>query len=177
MSEKLDNRKAKQDRKLKRRTHHRQMLRLLSQQDDHFLKECITTAEDERTATAKAGTTEVRQTTIDKAHDRSNADKKPAASIKQLAQNTTYGMCTAIKRAANQLLTNKKQVTFNLNGETHNHNKLERANTVHLAYNSGADGHYVSKDDRKEACMPILRSSSKKVRVANGNTCKAKHVT
>ena len=54
---------------------------------------------------------------------------------------------------------------------------MEHANKVHLTYNSGDDGHYVSEDHRKEACMPILRSSSKKVGVANGDTCKAKHVT
>ena len=133
-------------------------------------------AEDERTARAKADTTEVRQNTIDKAHDRSNANKKPRASITQLAQITTYGICTAFKRTATQLLTNKKQVTFKANGETNNNHEVERANTLQLTYNSGANGHYVSKDDRKEACMPILRSSSIKVGVAIGNTCKAKHV-
>ena len=99
----------------------------------------------------KADKTEVRRKTIDKAHDQSNT--KPTASITQLAQNTTYGICTAFKRAATRILTNKKQVTF---GETHNNNKVEHANTVHLTYDSGADGHYVSEDDRKEACMPIL---------------------
>ena len=93
----------------------------------------------------------MRRKTIYKAHDQTNA--KPTASITQLAQNTTYGIRTAFKRAATQLLTHKKQVTF---GETHNNNKVENANTVHLTYNSGADGHYVSEDDRKEACMPIL---------------------
>ena len=76
-----------------------------------------------------------------------------------------------------RLLTNKKQMTFKANREIHNNNKVERANAVHLTYDSGDDRHYVSKEDRKEACMPILRSSSKKVGVANGNTCKAKHVT
>ena len=78
-----------------------------------FLEECITTAEDERTAMAKADTTDEWQTTIDKAHNQSNADKKPAASIKKLTCNTVYGICTAIKWAAKRLLTNKKQVTFN----------------------------------------------------------------
>jgi len=132
ISEILNNRKEKQDRKLKRRTHRKQTLQLLAQQDNHFLEGSITKAEDKRTARAKANTTEVRQTNINKAHNRCNADKKPAASIKQLARNTTYGICTAIKRAAKRLLTNKKQVTFKLNGEAHNHNKLEHANTVHL---------------------------------------------
>jgi hypothetical protein len=148
------------------------MLQRLAQQDNHFLEESITTAEDERTAMAKADKTEVRQNTIDKAHNQSNA--KPMASITQRARNTTYRICTAFKRAATRLLTNKKQVTF---GETHSNNEVERANTVHLTYDSGADEHYVSKDDRKEACMPILRSSRKKAGVANGNTCKAKHVS
>jgi hypothetical protein len=83
---------------------------------------------------AKADKTEVRQNIIDKAHDQSNA--KPTASITQRAQNTTYGICTEFKRAATRILTNKKQVTF---GETR-----EQANTVHLTYDSGADGHYVS---------------------------------
>ena len=93
------------------------MLQWLAQQDDHFLEESITMAEDERTARAKADTTEVRQTTIDKAYNRSNANKKPTASVTQLAQNTMYGMCTAFKRAATRLLTNKKQVTFKANNE------------------------------------------------------------
>ena len=151
--------------------HRRQKLQQLAQQDDHFLEESITVAEDEHTATAKADTTEVRRKTINKAHNQTNA--KPTASITQLPQNTTYGICTAFKRAATRILTNKKQVTF---GE-HTNIKMERANTVHFKYNSGADRHYVSKDNRIEACMPILRSSRKKVKVANGGKCKAKNVT
>jgi hypothetical protein len=75
----------------------------------------------------------------------------------------------SFKRTATRLLTNKKQVTF---GET-----KEMANTVHLIHDSGADRHYVSEDNRKEACMHILRSSNKNVKVANGDTCKAKNVT
>ena len=124
--------------------HRRQTLHRLAQKEDHFLEESITVAEDERTATAKADKTEVRRNTINKAHNQSNA--KPTASITQLAQNTTYGICTAFKRAAMGLLTNKKQVTF---GETYTNSKVECAHTVHLTYDSGADGHYVSKDDRK----------------------------
>jgi len=90
--------------------HRRQTLQWLAQHDDHFLEESITTAEDEHTAMAKADTTESRQKTINRAHNQSNA--KPTASITQQAQNTTYGICTAFKRAATRLLTNKKQATF-----------------------------------------------------------------
>ena len=81
--------------------HRRQTLQQLAEQDDHFLEESITVAEDERTATAKANTKEVRRKTIDKAHDQTNA--KPTANITQLAQNTTYRICTAFKRAATRL--------------------------------------------------------------------------
>jgi len=157
---------------MKQRMHRRQTFQRLAQQDNHFLEESITVAEDEHTATAKANTTEVRRKTINKAHNQTKA--KPTASITQLAQNTMYGICTAFKRAATRLLTNKKQVTF---GETNNNNVVEHANTVHLTYESGADGHYVSKDNRKEAYMPILRPSNKKVGLVNGDTCNAKNVT
>ena len=44
----------KQDRKLKRRQHRRETLAQLAHQEDHFLDECITVAEDERTVMAKA---------------------------------------------------------------------------------------------------------------------------
>ncbi len=117
--------------------HRRQALQRLAQQDDLFLEESITTAEDERTAMAKADKTDSRQKTVDRAHKQSMT--KPTASITQRAQNTTYGICTAFKRTATRLLTNKKQVTFG--------NTIEHANTVHHTYDSGADGHYVSKDD------------------------------
>ena len=63
--------------------HRRQMLQRLAQQDNHFFEESITVAEDERKATAKTDTTEVRQNTIDKAHDQTSA--KPTASITQRA--------------------------------------------------------------------------------------------
>ena len=131
ISERSLNKKEKQDQKLKQRMHRRQTLQRLAQQDDHFLEENIIVAEVECTATTKASTTEVRRKTINKAHNQSNA--KPTASITLLLQNTSYGIGTALKRAAMWLLTSKKQVTF---GETHNNNKVEHANTVHLMYDS-----------------------------------------
>ena len=79
ISERSLNKKKKQDRKLKRRMHRRQMLQRLALQDDHFLDESITVAEAERTAMAKADTTEVRRKTIDKSNNQSNT--KPTASI------------------------------------------------------------------------------------------------
>jgi hypothetical protein len=46
-----------------------------------------------------------------------------------------------------------------------------------ITYDSGADGHYISKRDRKLVGLPILRPSTKRVAVANGETSTAKHVT
>ena len=83
------------------------MLQRLAQQDNHFLEESITTAENELTAMVKAKKTEVQQKTIDKAHNQSNA--KATASITQRAQNTTYGICTAFKRAATRLLQTRNK--------------------------------------------------------------------
>ncbi len=61
--------------------HRKQTLQRLAQQDNLFLEESITTAEDERTAMAKANKTDSRQKNIDRAHDQSNT--KPTASITQ----------------------------------------------------------------------------------------------
>ncbi len=46
-----------------------------------------------------------------------------------------------------------------------------------LTYNSGADGHYISKYDQHKAGLPILRSSTRQVGVANGGTSNSKYVT
>ena len=91
--------------------HRRQTLQQLALQDNHFLDKSITLAEDEPTAMAKADTTEVWRNTIDKAHNQSNA--KPTASITQLTQNMTDGICMAFKRAATQLLAKKSDVWRN----------------------------------------------------------------
>jgi hypothetical protein len=78
--------------------HHRQTLQWLVQQEDHFLEESITTAEDESIAMAKSNKKDVQQQTIDNTHNQSKA--KPTASITQRAQNAMYRICTAFKRAA-----------------------------------------------------------------------------
>ena len=46
-----------------------------------------------------------------------------------------------------------------------------------VIYDSGADRHYITKDNHKQAQLPILCRSSKKVNVANDETCKAKFTT
>ena len=46
-----------------------------------------------------------------------------------------------------------------------------------ITYDSGADGNYVSKEDRASLKLPILRTSHRRVGVANGGTSKGRHVT
>ena len=144
---------------MKRRKHRRQTLAKLAQQEDQFLEQCITLAEDERTDMAKANFTDGRRITIDKAHTTSMT--KPVLGLTQYARNTKYGVCTAFKRAAKRLLTNEKQVTFGKSSIIH---EATKAHNVHLTYDSGADGHYLSEKDRKIAGLPILRTSTKKSR-------------
>ena len=48
---------------------------------------------------------------------------------------------------------------------------------IMVTYDSGADGHYISEHDRAKAGLPVLRRSTKCVRVANGDTSKAQFVT
>jgi hypothetical protein len=103
--------------------------------------------------------------TIDKAHEKSNA--KPTPGIKQQWRNTSYGVCSALKRTATRLLTNTKQVTF---GAPSIIQATRQANALYLTYDSGADDKYMSKKDRKAAGMPILQKSTKRVS-ANGDTC------
>ena len=44
-------------------------------------------------------------------------------------------------------------------------------------YDSGANGNYISKTDRKKAGLPILRRSTKRIGIANGSTSSGKFVT
>jgi hypothetical protein len=62
-----------------------------------------------------------------------------------------------------------KHVRFKL---TNNIRTIKDPNVVMITYDSGADGTYLSERDRVKAGLPILRQSSKKVRVANGEIVK-----
>ena len=121
-------------------------------------------------------TTNKKSKAIEAAHKSGYSSSTP--SCLQRARNATYAMKTEINRAFTKLLS-QKRVSFWLCPES-NYWKAkgaETANRVLLTYDSGADGHYVSEKDRRMAGMPILRSSTKRVGVANGDTCKAKNVT
>jgi hypothetical protein len=46
-----------------------------------------------------------------------------------------------------------------------------------VIYDLGADGHYITETDQIQAQLPILQKTSKRVAVANGDTCNATFVT
>ena len=46
-----------------------------------------------------------------------------------------------------------------------------------VTYNSGADGNYMSEADRTKLGLPIFCESTNRVKVANGEASKDKHVT
>jgi hypothetical protein len=45
-----------------------------------------------------------------------------------------------------------------------------------VTYNSGADGHYISKKDCRKAGLPIILKSTRRVGMANGKVSQAKFV-
>ena len=45
-----------------------------------------------------------------------------------------------------------------------------------VTYDSGADGHYISKKDWQKAVLLILQTLTQKVGIANGGTSKAKYI-
>ena len=53
----------------------------------------------------------------------------------------------------------------------------ESAMAAEVTYNSGADGHYMSEEDRAKLGLPILWESTKRVRSANEGASKGNHMT
>ena len=84
-------------------------------------------------------------------------------------------MGTSLRRAIQHIRPANLHVRF----ETANKVKQFHSSDIAamITYDSGADGHYISEADRKRAKLPILRTSTKQVGVANGSVSKGKFVT
>ena len=154
-----------------RRRHVEHILRQLAQQESAFLDRSIARAEQERTDMAKKDPNNPARRAIE-AHEYKQQNKP---SIFQQGRNISYGISSFISRATKQFNKNEKHVTFAANRTVRTF--LPDDNSVMITYDSGADGHYISEQDRIAAGMPILRPSTKRVGVANGGTSQAKHVT
>ncbi len=151
--------------------HVRHVLRLLEQQESKCLNKCIVKVEHERTTMAKQDTTSKQCTAIDRAH----TILRQQATLMQKSRNAASSLHTAISRALHQLIPNQKRVHFSNTRSVRIFHSDEKPTLI--TYDSGADGHYLSKKDRISAGLPILCISSNQVGVANGGSSHAKHIT
>ena len=111
---------------------------------------------------------------IDKKHQLPNHQLE----WKQKAKNATQTITGSIYRAlklAKTLFTKTKTVSFAMTRQVRIFQDKDIA--AMITYDSGADGHYLSKCDRINVGLPILRPSTKRVGVANGGTSTARHVS
>ncbi len=72
-------------------------------------------------------------------------------------------------------ISNNKHIRFAKNNEVHLFDNAEIP--IMITYDSGANGHYISKKDRRKAGLPIIQKSTRQVGVANGGVSQAKFVT
>jgi hypothetical protein len=87
---------------------------------------------------------------IDSAHVNSN---KPAIGLTQHGHNVTYSLGTTISQTFKKI-NNNKHVRFAKHNEIHLFSNTETP--IMITYDSGADGHYISKKDRRKAGLPII---------------------
>jgi hypothetical protein len=158
-------------RRAARRQHLKLTLRRLKDSEELFFDNSITQAEDERTTMAKNDNNNARRLAIDAAHAK---QYKPQIGMVQQGCNTAYVLGSALKRQFKSI-TKNKHVSF---AKQHMVRQFDDNITcVMVDYDSGADGHYISEENRRKAGLPILRASTKKVGVANGGKSKATYVT
>eukprot|EP00804_Cyclotella_cryptica_P028992 CCRYP_012407-RA/>CCRYP_012407-RA protein AED:0.42 eAED:0.45 QI:0/0/0/1/1/1/3/0/246 len=148
-----------------RRIQARQQKRAQTAADHKLLNHHITWAEDERTAAAKANLLHPRRRAIDSAHTRT---QQPTATLFQATKNAGYALAANIRRSLLTCLPSAHHVTFQAQAHVRYFNTDNSSPMI--TYDSGANGHYLSKADRRSARLPILRPSTKHVGVANGST-------
>ncbi len=158
--------------KIARPQHIKQTLQRLCESDNLFLDNSITQAKDERTVIAKNNTNNAKHVAIDSAHAQRD---QPTIGLAQRGQNTAYRLGSTFNRTIKKLNKNK-HVSFVKQNKVHLFNATSTP-CILLTYNSGANGHYISKHDGRKAGLSILRPSTRQVGVANGGTSNAKYVT
>jgi hypothetical protein len=130
----------------------------------------ITQAEDEQTILAKGDQTNTQRRAINSAHVKNN---KPAIGWAQRGCNTAYSLGMTIGQTLKKI-SNNKHVRFAKNNEVHLFDNIETP--IMITYDSGANGHYISKKDRRKVGLPIIKKSTRQVGVANGGVSQAKFV-
>ena len=119
---------------------------------------------------AKENKTNAKRLAIDNSH---GYQTKPTVGMWQYGCNITH----KIKSAFNQTLKSINKTKHIQFSPQHNVQLIKDSSVDMITYDSGVDGHYISKKDREAARLPILRPSTKRVMVANGEKSKGQHVT
>jgi hypothetical protein len=158
--------------KIARGQHVKQTLRQLRKNDNLFLDNSITQAEDECTAIAKNDANNAKHVAIDSAHAQHD---QPTIGLAQCGQNMAYRLGSTFNRTIKKLNKNI-HVSFAKQNKDHLFDATSTP-SIMLTYDSGADDHYIGEHDRHKAGLPILRPSTRQVGVANGGTSNAKYVT
>ncbi len=114
------------------------------------MDDSITQAKDKRTVLAKGNRTNTQHLAIDSAHVNSN---KPAIGLTQRGCNAAYSLGTTISQIFKKI-SNNKHVRFAKHNEVHLFSNTETP--IMATYDSGADGHYISKKDCHKAVLPII---------------------
>ena len=121
---------------------------------------------------AKNDSKNAKRVRIDAAHQ-PNPKSKP--TLLQRGRNVTYSIGTSLRRRMHKIGRDKHRVQFSTANSVTSFDSDD--NAAMITYDSGADGHYISEEDRKRASLPILRRSLKNVGVANGGISSGKYVT
>ena len=145
-----DSHKHRRQCKIARRQHITWTLSRLGDSDDLFLDDSITLAEDKRTIMAKADESNNKCMAINAAHTRCGMTN---IGFAQRGHNTAYSLGSAFNRTIKKI--NKyKHVSFAATNSLHKY--INNEQPIMVTYDSGADGHYISKQDRRQAGLPIL---------------------
>jgi len=134
-----DPREHRRQQKIARRQHIKRTLQRLHDSDNLFLDDSITLAEDERTSLAKADETDKKRMSINAAHTKRGT---PSIGLAQRGRNAAHSLGSAFNRTIKKINKNK-HVSF----ATH---------PIMVTYDSGANGHYISEKDQRNAGLPIL---------------------
>ncbi len=148
-------REHRRQQKIAQRQHIKQTLRRLCKSDNLFLDNSITQAKDEHTAITKNNTNNTKHVAINSAHAQRN---QPTIRLAQRGQNTAYCLGSAFNLTIKKLNKNK-QVSFAKQNKVHLFNATSTPRIM-FTYDSGANGHYISKHDQHKAGIPILRPST-----------------
>jgi len=140
--------------------------------EDALIDSYVTKEEDEITAKAKKNNIKLE---LFKQVLQKTQQNKP--NLIQQGRNTTYNISTIVGKAFSSLLCpEKRRVRFANETSECTFNSQDKP-IVLMTMDTGADGHYISENDRQKLQLPILHQSKKRVGVADGKVVSGKYKT